>query len=356
MTRQVGRGDALALTVAGLVVSGALVAILRAGSPWNHAVLVGVPLGVVYTFLAWAAKFPCQATPLGRAGIARLLATHVSAALLTTAVWVGLGRLWAGFLDRGLAVGAGSAFAERAPLVLALGVAGYWLAVAAHYSVEAARESRQAAQRQTEARALQRESELRSLRQQVSPHFLFNCLNTISALVGADPPAARRACERLGDLLRRTLALGDAERGTLDEELRLIEAFLDLERLRFGERLRVTWRVEPAARPQTLPPLLVLPLVENAVTHGIATLLEGGEVMIGARVAAGRLSIAIENPCDASPARRARPERQGLGIEHARRRLAAVFGADAWLRTSAEAKRFRADLDLPARAEGAGVH
>lgn len=341
--------DAAALTLAVLAVSTLLVSVLHGGSAsvgWVEILVAGLPLGVLYAFLAWAAKFPCQATPLGRAGVARLLSTHVSAALVTTAVWVGLGRAWTGVLDRTFAPGIAAAFAGRAPLVLALGVVGYWLAVAAHYSVAAARAARAAELRESEARALQRESELRALRQQVSPHFLFNCLNTISALAGADPPGARRACERLAALLRRTLTLGEVERVALDEELRLVEAFLDLEQLRFGGRLRASLEVEPGARSWALPPLLLLPLVENAVTHGIATLLEGGEVRIRAGVASGRLAISIDNPSDG--AGRAPGSGNGLGIAHARRRLSAAFGDEATLRTSQDANRFQVDIDIPA--------
>ena len=124
---------------------------------------------------------------------------------------------------------------------------------------------------------LAREAELRSLRTQIDPHFLFNTLHSISALTTADPPSARRMCVLLGDFLRDSLALGALDRITNDRELQLATRFLEIERVRFGDRLRIdanssangTWRV---------PPLLLQPLVENAVTHGVAHLIEGGVI------------------------------------------------------------------------------
>ena len=116
---------------------------------------------------------------------------------------------------------------------------------------------------------LAREAELRSLRAQIDPHFLFNSLHSISALTTADPPNARRMCLLLGDFLRQTLALGGADRITLSREVALIENSLAIERVRFGDRLTVAVDAGDAGDCLVPPPLLQ-PLVENAVTHGIA--------------------------------------------------------------------------------------
>jgi LytS/YehU family sensor histidine kinase len=140
-------------------------------------------------------------------------------------------------------------------------------------------------------------------------------------------------------------------RVTLDEDLEMVTAFHDLERLRFGDRLRVAWDVEPEARAKLLPPLLLLPLVENAVTHGIGTLVEGGEVAVRARLDGEHLALAIDNPRDQTSPRR--PRRGGLGIDHARRRLAALFGSGAALRTREGQESFGVEIDLPARGERA---
>jgi LytS/YehU family sensor histidine kinase len=126
-----------------------------------------------------------------------------------------------------------------------------------------------------ERRALQfeissREAELRALRAQIHPHFLFNSLNSINALIAARPEEARKLCVRLGDFLRASLTLGPREAIPLSQELALAEQLLSIEKVRFGERLSHTTRADDDARACTVPPLLLQPLVENAVTHGIA--------------------------------------------------------------------------------------
>src|SRR6185436_2785588 len=113
-------------------------------------------------------------------------------------------------------------------------------------------------------------------------HFLFNSLNSIAALVGTDPEGARRMCERLGDFLRRTLALGARDAVTLGEELELVDRYLAIEQVRFGARLSFDRRIGPGAAECVVPPLLLQPLVENAVKHGVADRVDGGTIVIDA--------------------------------------------------------------------------
>ena len=161
-----------------------------------------------------------------------------------------------------------------------------------------------------ERRALQfeiasREAELRALRAQIHPHFLFNSLNSINALIAARPEEARRLCVRLGDFLRRSLTFGSREAIPLAEELDLAEQLLSIEKVRFGERLSHAIVADEAARACTVPPLLLQPLVENAVTHGIAQLLEGG--------ASDRGRAATAPSCGSRSRTRATPTRRAGG-------------------------------------------
>src|SRR5262249_49528922 len=133
-----------------------------------------------------------------------------------------------------------------------------------------------------EAKVQTRDAELRALRAQINPHFLFNGLNAVASLAGSDPMRARQMCVMLADFLRRSLALGGRAEVTLAEELELAERYLEIERVRFGSRLEVALDVEPETLHCMVPALVLQPLVENAVTHGIAQSLEGGAVRIGA--------------------------------------------------------------------------
>jgi LytS/YehU family sensor histidine kinase len=208
-----------------------------------------------------------------------------------------------------------------------------------------------------ERRALQfeiasREAELRALRAQIHPHFLFNSLNSINALIAARPEEARRLCVRLGDFLRASLTLGSREAIPLAEELALAEQLLSIEKVRFGERLSHVIVADEAARACSVPPLLLQPLVENAVTHGVAQRLEGGLVRIEAERSGPELRIAISNPRDSDA-----PERRGtgIGLQNVKRRLAALHGSDATLEVTRSDAAFRVELRLPASHAGSAA-
>jgi LytS/YehU family sensor histidine kinase len=192
---------------------------------------------------------------------------------------------------------------------------------------------------------LAREAELKALRAQIDPHFLYNSLNSISALTGSDPAAARHMCLLLADFLRTTLRVSTQERITLAEELALADRFLSIEQVRFGPRLQVERHLDDEASECRIPPLVLQPLLENAVAHGIASLIEGGTIRLDVNRRDGRLLIAVENPRD--PEAMPRKRGGGVGLENVRRRLSIVFGGAARLDAAAAADSFRVAMDLP---------
>ena len=151
-------------------------------------------------------------------------------------------------------------------------------------------------------------------------------------------------CLLLGEFLRNTLDVSARQRIPLADELALAERFLSIEQVRFGSRLRIERRVDAASSACLVPPLLLQPLVENAVTHGIAQRLEGGVIRLDVSRTNGHLAIVLENPRDGDAAV---PRPGGLGLENVRRRLTAMFGREASLETHAAADRFRVELHLP---------
>lgn len=187
-----------------------------------------------------------------------------------------------------------------------------------------------------------------ALQARIKPHFLFNSLNAIAGLVRRDPALAEHALLDLSDLFRAALGAGESD-SSLREEVELAERYLAIEALRLGPRLQVAWeRHEPLPWDQPLPRLLLQPLVENAVLHGIARLPQGGTVEIALEVQAQRLRIAVRNP--APPPR----ERDGGGAQHAQRsighRLAYAFGPQAGMTSAWEAGYYRCELQLPLAA------
>jgi two-component system, LytTR family, sensor kinase len=225
---------------------------------------------------------------------------------------------------------------------LALDFTIYLGIVAAAHGVEYYRRSRE--RDQLEARLA--DTRLQLLGMQLQPHFLFNTLNTIAEMVHEDPDKADAMIGGLSDLLRRTLELGPSQEVTLDEELALVERYLDIQRARFGDRLRVHVHADAASRATSVPALLLQPLVENAIRHGLALRRDAGRIDIDARSGADTVSIVVVD--DGSGDGAGGPERRGLG--NTRARLHAVYGGAASLDLTHEAGRgTRVEVRIPRR-------
>jgi two-component system sensor histidine kinase AlgZ len=316
---------------------------------WGVAAATAVPLSLAYGFLCLSAWYVAAGSPIDRAGPLRIAATASIAAFMSSAVWLLIGRGWLELIASfGRIADAGVAFRAAAPTMFGFGCLLYLLAMAVSYFAAAFEASRDAERRALETEVLAREAELRALRAQIDPHFLFNSLQSISALTTVDPAAARRMCLLLAEFLRDTLALGARERIPLSSELAIAKRFLAIEQVRFGERLRVEVTAD-AAEQCLVAPLVLQPLVENAVTHGIAHVLEGGVVRITAERGTAMLRIRVDNPCD-----RDRPAGHGagVGLANVRARLRTLYGTDAVLSTQEADGRFIANVELPIETSG----
>lgn len=297
---------------------------------WREALLVSEPVCLIYAFVCLAPWYTCHDLPT-RKHWGGIFLNHLVAAIVATAIWVELARL-IGYL-------AGITARLQFPHLVIIGLLLYVLSIALHYALFAVEQSR-------ESEVLARDAQLRALKAQINPHFLFNSLNSITALTTVDPARAREMCIRLSDFLRSTLGLGERESIPWREELALARTYLDVEQIRFGSRLRVEMNVEEECEDCLVPPLVLQPLIENAVKHGIATLVDGGIIKVDGRVKAGQLEITVENGFDPdSPA----PRRSGLGLRNVRSRLETRFGPEARLTASANENHFRAEMVVPCR-------
>ncbi len=312
---------------------------------WSASLALAVPLCLVYLFMCMSAWYSCKSAPLERTGPSRLALTHATAAALISFLWIELARLLAAGLTRFSAFSdLDVRFPSVQPILFAAGFLLYLLAVAYYYVILSLEASRDAQTKVMESTVLARDAELKALKAQVNPHFLFNSLNSISALTSLDPAKAREMCILLADFLRMTLGLGEKASISLGEELHLLEHFLAIEKVRFGARLEMREDIQEESRSAQIPPLLLQPLVENAVTHGIANLLDGGTVTLIARCNKTHLTLIVENTCDLDATH---TRRGGLGISNVRRRLAARYGNEADMRVTADEGVFRVQLSLP---------
>ena len=318
----------------------ALVALEPGRAGWRAALLLTLPPTIVYAFICLAAWYPTRAMPLERARATSLIPAHLAAAIVLSALWFAMFL----FLARVLGEETEDAVLSRAAVFLVTGVLLYLIAVAFHYVLVALEKSRVVEQREMTVKLLAREAELKALKSQLDPHFLFNSLNSISALCGSNPSSARTLTTLLAEYLRKSLRIGSADAITLSEELELASSYLAIERIRFGPRLEFEQNIDESVRSYRVPPLLLQPLVENAVTHGVGHLLDGGVVRIQAARDGERVHITVENRCDPD---RPSSRGEGIGLANTRRRIVAYYGEGARIRVAEEAEQFRVDLSLP---------
>ncbi|MCU0633648.1 MAG: histidine kinase [Gemmatimonadaceae bacterium] len=286
-------------------------------------------LGVGVLWLARRWSWPTKPTP-------RFFAVHFGMALLFAAVWdlfilydiAGYRGAWREALERASPWIHWQSFEA---LLIYAAICGFV------WTRQAAEQTRQQQALAAQADALRTRAELEALRGRLDPHFLFNTLHSVSVLVHRDPAMASQALERLSDLLRYVL---DAKRGgreavPLADEIAFTEAYLALEAIRFGDRLRVETTIDERALDLSVPSFVLQPLVENAIKHAIAPRATGGTVRVDGRLDADRLVLEVRDDGPGTSAPVAAVGGTGVGLDALRRRLAARYGMAAELTAGA---------------------
>ncbi|MGZ8288816.1 MAG: sensor histidine kinase [Telluria sp.] len=336
----------LGLVLAALVVS-------ATGTGWTNGLLFALPMTMVYAFATgFSAYYLCRAYPLAQKGIGSILVVLGVAALVSGALWTVAGLALNALLQSFEVQWAGFDIAPGLKATMfGLGAILYGLSVVAHYLAIEVERAQVAERRELESKLMAQEAELRMLRTQIDPHFLFNSLNSISALTSANPAGAREMTLQLAEFFRHSLGAGAATLATLDAEARLVLHFLAIEKVRFGARLSIDCDIGDEARACLVPPMILQPLVENAVKHGIGNLTAGGLVAIRARREASLLRISVENDVDDEGGASGGT---GIGLANVRQRLAAAYGHEGSVNWTRRDSKFRVELTLPAHTGKAG--
>lgn len=294
-------------------------------------IVAGAALGVIVHRLTDRMPWPGVVRPL-------FVLHHVMAAMAYSLAWVVLNGLIDGVFRGGYV----SVFGYAIGGYLMLGVWLYVMIAGVSYSATAT-------ERAARAEANAARAQLAALRAQLNPHFLFNALHAVVQLIPREPKRAAQAAEQLAGLLRGTIE-EDRDVVTLGEEWAFVERYLELERLRFGDRLRVHVEITDEARAASIPLFAVQTLVENAVRHGAAPRVDPTDVTVRASVSGGRLAVSVEDT-GAGATGPQRDGTSGTGLWRLRERLAVLHGTDASLLIeSREGEGFRAVLSVPAAA------
>lgn len=311
----------------------------RAAAAWLAALVayalvlhfqVGLPLwmtfrqGIIYVLSLALVSTPARAWARTSLFVPRpailLVGVHVLLAAATVAVWFSIIVLW----DRWM-LGPGFwtiIYANNWLFQLLSGLTAYGTVIGVTIAAASFRREREREQREAALLVQARDAELGAIRSQFQPHFVLNALNSLLALIDRDPAAARAMVVRLSDVMKEVFDREDTPLVPLSRELDLVRAYLDVERIRFGQRLAVDIDVAEAARQVSVPAFLLQPVVENAVKHGIAPFSGAGRVAIAAAIAGDDLVITVSD----SGTRGVSASSGGRGLSLTRRRLQTMFG------------------------------
>ena len=337
------------------------IALIDGLSRWGLRVLCGTPTGLevfrqpLGEQWIWAALTPvvfwtAGRVPLRRPHLARAVAVHTAMFVLLTTVHGALAQ----WLEPPWTRPAGYA----GPMLLLRVLGGvysdlwmYWPLVGLHALLSAHARQREQERQAARLRELSADLRLSLLRAQIQPHFLFNTLHAISALLKSDPRAADDLVSDLAEILRASFADGATPETTLGRELELVACYLRIQRHRFGDRLQVDWQVDETARAVRVPALALQSLVENAVVHGLAPSPRGGTLTLVARREGDALRLVVrDDGVGLAPG-----HREGVGLSNTRERLARLHGEAArFLLDGAPGRGTTVELLLPwATAPGA---
>jgi two-component system, LytTR family, sensor histidine kinase AlgZ len=332
------RNSVLAYLAAWVPMGSVLAFVINASARlgWLETASLTAPLTLVLAIVCLSPWYLAKSLPLSASSRAKVLGANLIGAMCASALVMGAVHVLLFLADR-LHPGLSGRVHPALPILAGMIFLFYLLSIAMNYVLLVLETSKR-------AELLSREAEFKALKAQVNPHFLFNSLNSISALTSIDAAKAREMCIRLSDFLRNSLRLGEKTSIPFSEEMELTSTYLDVEQVRFGQRLRLTRDFAPGCAHCAVPPLLLQPLVENAIKHGIAALSEGGEIAMTARLERGQLRFTVENPFDpdAPPMKKS-----GFGLVNVRNRLAARYGTAARLEVEVEPNLYRVILSLP---------
>lgn len=316
---------------------------------WKFALTTALADWYTFGVLSVPALWLARRFHFDEAGWRRGLAVHLVAGAVFAVAWVGLrvGIEMVRARERQPNFDFYEAFHWTLVRSFYFNLLVYWVIVGASHGIEYYRRYRERELRASELEKLLVEARLQALQAQLNPHFLFNTLNSISTLMHRDVAAADRMIVRLSELLRQALGSRGAQEVPLREELEFLRRYLEIEQIRFGPRLAVEIEAPPDTLELAVPNLLLQPLVENAIKHGIAPRKQGGRIEVRARRAGDRLQMSVT---DNGAGNSSHTRGSGLGLANTRARLEHLYGAQQQFEFGPRPEGgFAVHLTLPAR-------
>ncbi|HEM49231.1 MAG TPA: hypothetical protein ENO27_03375, partial [Caldithrix sp.] len=308
------------------------------GTPWPHSALLFGPMLFLELFILLSTWYVCRTIPLEAGKIFNFIFKHGGTALVMNAIWLQITMMYSETLVLMNTSEAWREYFNRAfPLLLATGVLLYFLACLFHYLLITLENSRRAEQDAIESHLLASRAELESLKSTIHPHFLFNSLTALSTLTMTAGEKANKMCMQLSDFLRYSLQYGNNEFVTVKDELNHIKNYLGVEQVRLGNRLQLKFNIADDVLKIKILPFALLPLIENAVKHGIQEQILGGTIYIEIQLEHNRLRVTVRNPFEQKSKS---SKNEGHGLKTLQQRLDAVYKGKATILKNAQNGKF----------------
>ncbi len=311
--------------------------------PLQWVLIDSLTFTAFYCLLGLAFWYSTKVVTIDRLRWPKVLEHHLFASAFTSVLWLGVSYL---FLSEVFAVEADYLAFLRNSIVWRglIGVLFYFLIVSFYYVYIFSENYRRQLIKESKLEMLVKEAELRSLKFQINPHFIFNSLNSINALTMTDPQKAGEMTIKLGDYLRYTLSSSERQKNTMQEELDSLKLYLDIEKVRFGDKLGFTQHVESTCMSKRVPSMIFQPLIENAIKHGVYESLKPVDIKFKCQQNGNFLKITVENNFDPDAVT---SNREGIGISNVRNRLQMMYNHVNLLDIEKEEDRFRVNMFIP---------
>ena len=320
---------------------------------WIDSTILLLPPMIIELFICLGTRFISKSNPIQLQTLFRVTFTHFVGAIILTGTWIILSMIYSNMLE---SISGKTAwkilFKNSIPLLAGISVALYTVSVLFHYLLLANRAARKAEHDALNQRLYATRTELKVLKNTIHPHFLFNSLNTIPPLIKRNPAHAEEFIRQLSDFFRYSLKYGGKKEVPIKEELEHIKNYLSIEKTRLGDRLQTNFHIDKNTLNETVLSMILLPLVENAIKHGISQCLEGGTLSISIHNDGDFIAITIENPYE-KPTRTIRGE--GMGIRTLEQRLHIAYGSDARSSVYKTENMFTVQLLIPKTMENQNV-
>jgi len=314
-------------------------------SNFTDSVIIIIPPMILLFGICISIWYLSKGLPFNKGDILYFLVRHSLSMILILAIWIGISSGYAGLLNEYFPnEGWKTLFHSSVPILAGTGVFTYLLSLLIYY-LAIANEKIRSAEKEILQRQLETsQSELEALKTTIHPHFLFNSLNLLSPLISNNPKHASELISHLSEFLIYSFEHSIKKNSTLAEEIEHVKNYLSVEKFRLGARLQTTYDIEKGIDKIPIPPLILLPVVENSIKHGISQLLEGGMVTIKVVQREEHLIISISNPFENSGKKL---KGKGHGLNNLRKRLKIYYKGEGGILTKNKNGIFNVRIFIP---------